>query len=188
MSTMIIEKLPLWFHGANHEFNIELDFDAFNNLTITQAEQTEDFFPNKEALIEQAREQFMASYHSKEQSLNKYMQKFLNEWTEEKETFNQNLEYINFDLTEKFQKLAHSFITVNEFEEFLDNIQFENNNQYVIVSSNWCNTLYIGSNNDSKNELVLGYIVKLVKDRKLYLEGFGWEDNFFWSTLYKKYN
>ena len=164
---------------------MQLDYRWFDKVNIKKVRKKKHFF-NKAYMLIQKEECCYISNRLKEldksekTSLN--LQYLIAEWEEEKRNLYTALYGIESRFADDF-----SCIDYEIFEEFLDDLEIDEYDDEIEVSSSYSEYIHKGCSNDCLNAIIDGYISAIVERGDLNFRGFDVGDEFYWLVLNKKF-
>lgn len=164
----------------------------FNDLTIKQASEIDDFIPDRETILEYEESGFVTHYT--EQTISEYgeiyssdLQCIINTWELEESAFKDSIEVENTSLVDSIKEWNDKIIDFTQFEEFLDELEINCFHNRAEISSNYSSHNEICYLFETLSEAVDGYIKELVKRYDIIFTDFEVGDEFYWCSLSEKF-
>ena len=168
------------FGGARTTFKVTLDYNAFDKITLPEAMQTVNFFPNKKVILSEAKKEFETLITSSNDTSNF-------DWNFQKKIINKAINALNATLQKDFSKLADKVIDCNHFYEYLEDLEIIGFSNFISLTSKYSSMECRCSAWSDVYDLVVDYTESLIKSKELYFEDFEIWDSFFYDTIYKWY-
>lgn len=170
-----------------------LDYNLFDNLTIKQASNIYDFFPDRDDILANEESDYITYYidHHKAEYGVIYsgdLERIINTWELEEKTLELSIKELNDSLIIAFEELDCKFLEDDHFEEFLKDLDIEFFHNRVEISSyrssyKCCCFVY-----DYLSEAVDSYLQEIVEQKDVTFLDFEVGDEFYWCCLCENFD
>lgn len=167
---------------------LTLDYDLFDNLTIKQASNIYDFFPDRNDILAYEENNYITysiDHHKAEHGAiySGDLERIINDWENEEKTFELGIKELNDSLVIAFEELDCKFLEDDHFEEFLKDLDIEIFHNRVEVSSYRSCYKCCCFSYDYLTEAIDSYLQEIVKRKDVIFLDFDVGDEFYWCCL-----
>ena len=113
------------------------------------------------------------------------IQTILSNWKAECRALKDAIKDLNSNLKRDFKNLSKKVVNVNDFDKFLDSLEFVGYSNHISLTSKYSSIEKRGLTWDDTYDLIIVYIEELIKRNELVFEGFQIWDSFFLDMLYE---
>ena len=176
------------YGGINDSIELTLDYEVFNNLTIKQASEIDDFFLDRDNILMDEENNYITCSieHYKTDYGEIYsgdLEQIVNSWELEENALKREFEILNDSLVSDFYELNGEFIEYEHFEEFLDDLCIGIYHNRVEISSYRSSYTCCCFSYDYLTEAIDSYIQEIVEQKDVKFLGFDVGDEFYWCCL-----
>lgn len=174
--------------GISHKFSYELDYFMLDRLTVCQASQVNDFFPNRNSVIESEKRNFILNSLESDKT-NKDLSLVINLWNAEEILIKRAINELNERLVATFLDFQNKCLMLNDIDRFLDDICVETHTDKIEISSKHSKYKHICFSYDKLSNAVNEYILQLLSlcDITLEDENLNFDDRY-WCALEEKFD
>lgn len=167
---------------------LTLDYDFFNNLTIKQASEIDDFFPDRDDILVDEESGYITYSIDQRKAENGAiysgdLEAIIDTWELEEKAFELEIKELNDSLVIAFEELDYKFLEDDHFEEFLDDLCIETYHNKTEVSSSRSGYTCRCFSYNYLTEVIDSYLQEIVKRKDVAFLGFDVGDEFYWCCL-----
>lgn len=111
------------------------------------------------------------------------IQTILSNWKAEYRALKDAIKDLNSNLKRDFKNLSKKVVNVNDFDKFLDSLEFVGYSNHISITSKYSSIEKRKLTWDDTYDLIIIYIEELIKRNELVFEGFQMWDSYFLDML-----
>lgn len=175
--------------GINKEIEVALDYELFNSATLEELDAVEDFFPNRQEILEQAEKDFVqANLNNSFDFLSGNLQELADDCKDEISALKVAFEEANGELIRDIFKLSFKTITTDKFYDFVNDLSCIGYSNHVAISSIYSPHITRVLTKDDLYDGIGIYMEKLIERKELILDGFNVWDDFYADVVCEKFD